>query len=166
MPRPISMGDRFWSKVKKTDDDSCWIWLRAKSDKGYGKFSWGHAKWIPAHRVAFFLFHGRWPSFFACHRCDNRACCNPAHLFDGTQKENLADANSKMRLNGSHPSAAGEGNHQAKLTWDSVGLIREERARIGTSYNKLAGKFGVSKRAIISVVKYYTWLDFGPPIYD
>jgi hypothetical protein len=51
-----------------------------------------------AHRVAYELFVGPVPDgMFVCHRCDNPPCCNPAHLFIGTAKDNAVDSSNKER---------------------------------------------------------------------
>lgn len=157
--RTITLGDRFWSKVDKRGPDECWNWKGSKTNFGHGKFSWGHSNWIPSHRVAFMLSNGRWPEgdLSVCHKCDNPACNNGSHLFEGTAKDNARDASAKGRMSKPHPSAAGEGNSQAKLTWEIVNLIRSERELHNTSFGCMAKKHGISKRTILSIVHNETW---------
>lgn len=74
----------------------CWLWIGA--DKGpYGNFYY-EGKLQSAHRVAWKLYNGIMPkNLLVLHHCDTPLCVNPRHLFLGTQKDNLIDANKKKR---------------------------------------------------------------------
>lgn len=89
-------AERFWAKVDKRGPDACWPWLASRCDSGYGKFRVG--KMTRSHRVAFELGGGEIPDGqCVLHRCDNPACCNPAHLFVGTFNDNVQDMVRKGR---------------------------------------------------------------------
>ena len=79
----------FEAKVERGDPDACWRWLGAIGGRGYGNFGFD-GRTVAAHRVAFYLANGRWPKL-ACHTCDNKACVNPAHLYDGDKSSNQLD---------------------------------------------------------------------------
>ena len=92
-----SFAADFWSNVDQSTE--CWLWVGKTTYHGYGYF------WIPtefrtqhAHRIAWTLKHGPVPAGLkVLHRCDVRACCNPSHLFLGTQLDNMRDMAAKGR---------------------------------------------------------------------
>lgn len=92
--------DRFLEKVRKDSLTGCWEWMASKNNDGYGKFYDDKVdKVVLAHRWSFQYFTGSIDyGFQVCHQCDNPFCCNPEHLFMGTQKENIVDAKEKGRL--------------------------------------------------------------------
>lgn len=89
---------RFWSKTAQVGDCLEWTGSRLKG-RGYGLFHF-EGKTQRAHRVAWFLTHGEWPSANVLHTCDNPACVLPLHLFDGDQRDNVLDMYAKGRESG------------------------------------------------------------------
>lgn len=90
---------RFWAKVDKRGPDECWEWTAARHDRGgYGLINIG-GRVARANRIALEQKLGRplGPSMKARHSCDNPPCCNPAHLLEGTQADNVADMHSRGR---------------------------------------------------------------------
>lgn len=144
--------------VEKTE--TCWLW-RGVIHKlyGYGQYQIRGETWR-AHRYAYIVAHGTIPSgLMVLHRCDNRACVNPDHLFVGTHDDNMRDMRQKRR------QARGEHNGQSKLTRAAVDEIRATHVRYshkgsGTA-GALAKKFGVDTSQIRHVVRREQWKDDG-----
>lgn len=102
MAKPMGdLSTRFWSKVDRSGE--CWLWTASLNNKGYGRLQVcedGIWKVKYATRTAWLLATGKWPTAFMCHKCDTPACVRFDHLFEGTQAENMKDAQDKGRLRG------------------------------------------------------------------
>lgn len=174
-------ADRFWGRVKIGTQHECWPWLAARDRKGYGAFNLTNKITRKSHRIAYALANGLTPdNRFVCHRCDNPPCCNPAHFFLGTAKDNQQDMASKGRgtlgdknVTRMHPEkihrgdmhysrrtpekmVRGESHGMATLTEDDVRAIRSEYAA-GSTNGQLADKYGVSCATIYRTVSRKNW---------
>jgi len=89
---------RFWQFATRMPS-GCWEWQGGLSATGYGVLSLGSRAAMRAHRMAYEIAHGPIPTgLFVCHRCDNRRCVNPEHLWLGTNSDNTRDASEKGRI--------------------------------------------------------------------
>lgn len=133
-------------------NSGCWIWLGAMQWNGYGAVNIG-GKVKRAHRAAFELANQCLVprKTDVCHRCDNRACVNPGHLFTGTRTDNMRDCSAKGRIR--IPGLKGEDAPAAKLTEDQVREIRVD----DRSNRALAKIYAVDRRTISLARRGLTW---------
>lgn len=93
----MDLKERFLKFINKTS--TCWFWQGAINNKGYGRFRF-NGKWAGAHRVSYMIFNNEIPEgLCVLHKCDNRNCVNPKHLFVGTIMDNHIDMIKKGRQN-------------------------------------------------------------------
>jgi hypothetical protein len=143
----------FWSNVAKQSSDNCWNWTRAVNAKGYGRLGYQGKSWR-AHRLAYYLTYGEIPKgILVCHKCDNPPCCNPEHLFLGTDLENTTDKIQKNRA----AYSLGVINGANKLTEQQVRDIRAEHATGTIGYKRLGLKYGVHAQTISDIVRDKIW---------
>jgi hypothetical protein len=166
----VNLGEQrtasFWRKVDRRGPDECWPWKAGKQGFGYGQF-FIPGRILNAHRIAYLMINGPIPSgLFVLHRCDNAPCCNPAHLFLGTQAVNIADKCNKRRqaagsAHGSitHPEKLKRGaeNSNSKLTTENVIAIRKMRRDRRIKVKAIAQMFGITERNVFTILARETW---------
>jgi len=137
----MSIIKRFWKYVDKQGPDDCWEWVGAMEAKGYGNFSLkGRSQ--RSHRVSWAIAHRTWPipeKGHICHKCDNKSCVNPAHLYLGNNTENQRDASS--------------------LTVEDVREIRTLYASEYYTHKEIGIMYGFTKQNIGDICNYKTWKD-------
>lgn len=140
---PAPLEERFNAKWTPEPNSGCWLWTANVNRGGYGQIGLGAPtrKLIKAHRASWLLAHGHLPpDKYVCHKCDNRACVNPDHLYLGTHGDNMAD----MARKGRSPMLGGRMTPNAKLTADDVRAIRLSPL----TGRELAPQYGVSESSI------------------
>lgn len=151
---PEVWREHFWKRVQETES-GCWLWLGERNEDGYGKVTrWTGQRWANyrAHRVAWELANGRPPGagLVVRHLCHNRPCCNPAHLAEGTHRDNAADMIAAGRF--AKGSAAG----RAILTEEDAVAIRQAHSQ-GCSITAIASETGVPRQTVWNVVRRNSW---------
>ena len=151
--------DSFWSRVAVVaDSTSCWEWQGARNYAGYGVVNWRNRQ-VRCHRLAYMLAHGEIPQGLkVCHRCDNRACCNPSHLWLGTDADNIHDRDRKGRHGARRfpermSRGRGESSRFAKITDAAVEAIRTSYIPGQTRQIDLAMRFDISRTQVGRIVR-------------
>ena len=148
--KPLELTWWFYVGPHFYDDDACWRWWGVTSSVGYGYFQYRN-QCVFAHRLSYELHFGPIPeSYFVCHKCDNRSCCNPKHLFVGTPADNTADMMAKGR------NVRGELVRGSKLKEQDVKEIRMLRAS-GMKLKPIAERYGISCSNVVDIAKHQTW---------
>ena len=137
---------RFWAKVDVRGPDECWPWIAYTDKYGYGTFGINGTIFL-VHRISMAL-DGRDPiGLCALHTCDNPPCCNPSHLFAGSDADNVADKVHKGR------QAKGRANAAAKLTANEVASIKID----GRLQRIIAAEYGVGQSTISNIKRGVYW---------
>lgn len=153
---PAKQHTNFWRKVRVNANTGCWEWTCRRNKDGYGTIGGGDYRFCrAAHRSAYMQVNGPVEADkVVCHSCDNRLCVRPAHMFIGTQNDNIQDCVSKGR------NARGEVAGPARLSEADVKRIRELYRSGGWTQRQLAEVFGVTQ-ANISWIWRHGWKHVG-----
>lgn len=143
----IPAHDRAWPKVDKRGPDECWPWTGSKYN-GYGYIANRYGSGLATRVIVETVLQEPLPDWLhVCHKCDNPPCCNPAHLFLGTDADNTADKVAKGR------HCRHEKRPKAKLTMEKA---RQIRVATG-SLREIAKAFGVGQTVIWNVRHGHSW---------
>lgn len=160
LPEGAFLHKRFWGWVDQRGPEDCWEWKGYRTPKGYGQFQVSRAVGPKrANRIAYLLHTGEEPGDLkVLHRCDNPPCCNPAHLFLGTQADNVRDMHEKGRQGTFVPKALrGEDNPAAVLTQEGADEIRRLYSTGDYKQRELSAMFGVNQQRISKIVRGLAW---------
>ena len=150
-----SFSERLWEKIRKGNPEECWSWIASKSYKGYGRIGRnGKVRW--AHREVYKDKIGSIPdNMCVCHCCDNPSCCNPKHLFLGTNADNVKDKVKKGRCHTYNNE--GEKNGMAKLSAETVRNIRRMYATGNYRQRDIMKMFGIGRHHVYQIVHNKLW---------
>lgn len=137
---------RFWGRVNKNTPSGCWIWTGCVDKWGYGDLN-VRGKHIQAHRYAWMLLNGDPGELDVLHKCNTQPCCNPGHLYLGTDLENARDR-----------VAAGTARTATKLTPEAVAEIRRLAAE-RVPHKEIAEKFGITASYVSHIKCGVVWQD-------
>lgn len=149
--------ERFNAKWKLNAESGCWEWTAALYTSGYGQIKVPRKRiQAQAHRLSYAIHKGPIPQGqYVLHRCDNRKCVNPEHLFLGTKKDNAQD----MVAKGRH--CFGEKQAGAKLTAKHV-HVALELIRLGVKQIRIAQMLDISPMELSRIKRGERWAHLQP----
>ena len=150
---PVKITERLWGNLSPPDSKGCMVWIKSKNTGGYGMVKINN-KVRPSHVIALEAFLNRplGDGLKSLHHCDNPPCCNPLHLYEGTQAQNMRDAWDRGRM-----SHVGEKNSRSILTVADVKSIRDAYAKGGVTQASLAVKYLTARSTINAVITGQNW---------
>lgn len=120
----------FWPHVDVGAEDECWLWTASTFPKGYGKvYDRRIKKYVGTHRVVLSLFLGVSLNELkqANHTCDVYRCCNPFHLYNGTQLDNQRDMSARGRSAGQKKLACPKGHDYSE---ENTKIVRRSNGKV------------------------------------
>lgn len=155
---PPSIHVRLYSRIK-VSESGCWVWQGAKTQRGYGSLKFD-GKPCAAHRLSYELSHGIIsPGMQVMHSCDNRACINPAHLSQGTAKDNSNDAAEKNRTAHQVGSLSGMAKINEEQALEAMRMMASGKTR-----REIAAVYGISRDTITKIRSGIRWPHLQPAI--
>ena len=151
---------RFWQKVKMPNtnqnvEKECWEWIGGKTGEGYGQFGLNRVM-TGAHKISYVLEHGQIEEGLGVlHKCNNRSCVNPHHLYTGTAKDNGYDLQKRIE-SGDLSINQGENHPRSKLSRNDILSIRR-LIKSKVPPKEISALFGISKCHVYSIKNRRAW---------
>jgi hypothetical protein len=150
--------ERFWLKVEKdANDRGCWEWRASTESTGYGQVHINGSD-TQSHRYSWKVHNGDPGEQWVLHKCDNRLCVNPDHLYLGDASDNMDDMWERSGRDEPEPPVKdpqGESNGRSKLTENDVREIR--RRWPDETQQDLADEFGLKQASVSQIVRRENW---------
>jgi hypothetical protein len=134
----------------------CWEFFGCRTNCGYGGIEVKRKSYL-CHRVTFYLWKENPSEMCVLHKCDNPSCCNPHHLFLGSQMDNVWDMKKKDRGNDLNKGQKGEIHHHSKFTGDKIKEIRKKYTPRIYTMKMLANDYEVNKNTIWKIINRKSW---------
>jgi hypothetical protein len=143
MPKPLTVHNILARIDCEPGLKACWPWLGTKQSCGYGIFV-VNGKIVLAHRWSYEHHNNKKlnKKLVVRHMCDNPICCNPTHLLEGTQKENMQDAYERKRR-----------HHKTALKREIVEQIFKLKLQ-GYLNKEIASKLNISRQVVSKYLDY------------
>jgi len=156
LPMPEMLFDdiiRFWGKIDVKSKEECWNWKGSlNSQNGYGRFGIQNSYYITS-RIAYWIYYNIDPEFkLVCHSCNNTLCCNPNHLYLGTQSENIQQSFNELRS-----IHRGSFNSCAKLNEIKAKQIRNLLENTSLTLREIGEKFGIAISTVGHIKYSQNW---------
>jgi len=146
----LTMDDKKYiqERIEIDEETGCWNWKMSTASHGYGNTKYVGTTLCCAHRLSYHVYKGEIGTYHVLHTCDNRKCCNPEHLYLGTDKENTRDRVLRGRIrNGGNK---GEEIGTSKVTEQQVREIKI-RLKNGETPYQIAKNYPIGKDAIYHI---------------
>lgn len=139
--------DRFWALVCSRQAGSCWNWDGCLSKSGYGQFN--YYKTSSAHRISWIMHYGPIPpGKLVLHKCDNKRCVNPMHLYLGNHSRNMLDWVDRS------PNAR-KGKRISTFSIPDANTMKQLYLS-GKTYKDISGKYNVDTKTVWNIVNNIT----------
>jgi hypothetical protein len=150
-----SVAERFWKNVQKGEPHECWNWTSPSQVGGYGSFYYENRLRRATHISLGLAGRPLTKGLLALHKCDNPACVNPDHIFEGTLSDNMQDCLRKKRF------LIGSRSPHATLNEAQVANMRALSAA-GLDYKQLALFFHTNADVVRAFVINRSWKHVRP----